>query len=96
MLFQSTSCITGGERRLKAKALASGGDPGAETLDGLAVAEKLSGMRTVDGAVAFVADLKREGATGRSAARLLGVLPNILPLRRAHLLGAVDFLEPSS
>jgi sulfite reductase (NADPH) flavoprotein alpha-component len=47
MLFQLISYITGGERRLAAKALASGGDPDgdAETLDVLAAIEKFSGIR---------------------------------------------------
>ena len=47
MLFQLISYITGGERRQKAKALASGGDPDgdAETLDVLAALEKFSGIR---------------------------------------------------
>jgi sulfite reductase (NADPH) flavoprotein alpha-component len=47
MLFQLISYITGGERRQKAKALASGADPDgdAETLDVLAALEKFSGIR---------------------------------------------------
>jgi sulfite reductase (NADPH) flavoprotein alpha-component len=47
MLFQLISYITGGERRLKAKALASGGDPDgdAATLDVLAALEKFPGIR---------------------------------------------------
>jgi sulfite reductase (NADPH) flavoprotein alpha-component len=47
MLFQLISYITGGERRQKAKALASGGDPDgdAATLDVLAALEKFPGIR---------------------------------------------------
>jgi sulfite reductase (NADPH) flavoprotein alpha-component len=47
MLFQLVSYITGGERRHKAKALASGGDPDgdAATLDVLAAIEKFRGIR---------------------------------------------------
>jgi sulfite reductase (NADPH) flavoprotein alpha-component len=47
MLFQLISYLTGGERRQKAKALASGGDPDgdAATLDVLAALEKFSGIR---------------------------------------------------
>jgi sulfite reductase (NADPH) flavoprotein alpha-component len=47
MLFQLFSYITGGERRLKAKALASGEDPDgdAATLDVLAAIEKFAGVR---------------------------------------------------
>jgi sulfite reductase (NADPH) flavoprotein alpha-component len=47
MLFQLFSYITGGERRQKAKALASGDDPDgdAATLDVLAAIEKFSGIR---------------------------------------------------
>ncbi len=47
MLFQLISYITGGERRQKAKALASGEDPDgdAATLDVLAALEKFSGVR---------------------------------------------------
>ena len=47
MLFQLISYITGGERRQKAKTLASGGDPDgdAATLDVLATLEKFSGIR---------------------------------------------------
>jgi sulfite reductase (NADPH) flavoprotein alpha-component len=47
MLFQLISYITGGERRQKAKTLASGGDPDgdAATLDVLAALEKFSGIR---------------------------------------------------
>jgi sulfite reductase (NADPH) flavoprotein alpha-component len=47
MLFQLFSYITGGERRQKAKALASGEDPDgdAATLDVLAAIEKFSGVR---------------------------------------------------
>jgi sulfite reductase (NADPH) flavoprotein alpha-component len=47
MLFQLFSYITGGERRQKAKALASGEDPDgdAATLDVLAALEKFSGIR---------------------------------------------------
>jgi sulfite reductase (NADPH) flavoprotein alpha-component len=46
-LLQLFSYITGGERRLKAKALAAGEDPDgdASTLDVLAALEKFSGMR---------------------------------------------------
>lgn len=47
MLFQLISYITGGERRLKAKALAVGEDPDgdAKTLDVLAALEKFRGIR---------------------------------------------------
>jgi sulfite reductase (NADPH) flavoprotein alpha-component len=47
MLFQLVSYITGGERRQKAKALASGEDPDgdAATLDVLAALEKFRGIR---------------------------------------------------
>jgi sulfite reductase (NADPH) flavoprotein alpha-component len=47
MLFQLISYMTGGERRQKAKALASGGDPDgdAEGLDVLAAIEKFPGIR---------------------------------------------------
>src|SRR5436853_295694 len=47
MLFQLFSYIAGGERRKKAKALASGEDPDgdAATLDVLAALEKFSGVR---------------------------------------------------
>ena len=47
MLFQLISYITGGERRQKAKALASGEDPDgdAATLDVLAAIEKFKGIR---------------------------------------------------
>jgi sulfite reductase (NADPH) flavoprotein alpha-component len=47
MLFQLISYITGGERRQKAKTLASGGDPDGDTtnLDVLATLEKFSGIR---------------------------------------------------
>jgi sulfite reductase (NADPH) flavoprotein alpha-component len=47
MLFQLISYITGGERRQKAKTLASGADPDgdAATLDVLATLEKFSGIR---------------------------------------------------
>jgi sulfite reductase (NADPH) flavoprotein alpha-component len=47
MLFQLISYITGGERRRKAKALASGEDPDgdAATLDVLAAIEKFPGVR---------------------------------------------------
>jgi len=47
MLFQLFSYLTGGERRLKAKALAGGEDPDgdAKTLDVLAAIEKFSGVR---------------------------------------------------
>ncbi len=47
MLFQLISYITGGERRQKAKALASGGDPDgdAATLDVLAALEKFPGIK---------------------------------------------------
>jgi sulfite reductase (NADPH) flavoprotein alpha-component len=47
MLFQLFSYITGGERRQKAKALATGEDPDgdAESLDVLAAIEKFSGVR---------------------------------------------------
>ncbi len=47
MLFQLISYITGGDRRQKAKALASGEDPDgdAETLDVLAALEKFPGIR---------------------------------------------------
>jgi sulfite reductase (NADPH) flavoprotein alpha-component len=46
-LFQLVSYITGGERRLKAKALASGEDPDgdAATLDVLATLQKFAGIR---------------------------------------------------
>jgi sulfite reductase (NADPH) flavoprotein alpha-component len=46
MLFQLVSCITGGERRQRAKALASGEDPDgdAEALDVLAAIEKFRGI----------------------------------------------------
>jgi len=46
-LFQLLSYITGGERRLKAKALASGEDPDgdAATLDVLATLQKFAGIR---------------------------------------------------
>ena len=47
MLFQLMSYLTGGERRQKAKVLATGGDPDgdAATLDVLAAIEKFSGVR---------------------------------------------------
>jgi sulfite reductase (NADPH) flavoprotein alpha-component len=47
MLFELFSYITGGERRQKAKALATGGDPDgdAATLDVLAAVQKFSGVR---------------------------------------------------
>jgi sulfite reductase (NADPH) flavoprotein alpha-component len=47
MLFQLISYIAGGERRQKAKSLASGGDPDgdAETLDVLAALQKFPGLR---------------------------------------------------
>jgi sulfite reductase (NADPH) flavoprotein alpha-component len=47
MLFQLFSYITGGDRRIKAKALAAGEDPDgdAETLDVLAALEKFKGVR---------------------------------------------------
>lgn len=47
MLFQLVSFITGGETRLKAKALAAGGDPfgDAATLDVLAALEHFPGIR---------------------------------------------------
>jgi sulfite reductase (NADPH) flavoprotein alpha-component len=47
MLFQLISYVTGGDRRQKAKALASGADPDgdAATLDVLAALEKFSGIR---------------------------------------------------
>ncbi|HLA20285.1 MAG TPA: sulfite reductase subunit alpha, partial [Pseudolabrys sp.] len=47
MLFQLFSYITGGERRIKARALANGDDPDgdAETLDVLAAIEKFPGIR---------------------------------------------------
>ena len=47
MLFQLISYITGGERRQKAKALASGGDPDSDaaSLDVLAAIEKFAGIR---------------------------------------------------
>jgi len=47
MLFQLFSYITGGERRVKARALANGDDPDgdAETLDVLAAIEKFPGIR---------------------------------------------------
>jgi sulfite reductase (NADPH) flavoprotein alpha-component len=47
MLFQLYSCIVGGERRKKAKALAVGDDPDgdAATLDVLAAVEKFAGAR---------------------------------------------------
>jgi sulfite reductase (NADPH) flavoprotein alpha-component len=47
MLFQLISYITGGERRQKAKVLASGGDPDgdAKDLDVLAALEKFPGIR---------------------------------------------------
>jgi sulfite reductase (NADPH) flavoprotein alpha-component len=47
MLFQLISYVTGGERRQKAKALASGSDPDgdAETLDVVAALEKFPGIR---------------------------------------------------
>ena len=47
MLFQLISYITGGDRRQKAKALGSGGDPDgdAKTLDVLAALEKFPGIR---------------------------------------------------
>jgi sulfite reductase (NADPH) flavoprotein alpha-component len=47
MLFQLFSYLTGGDRRLKAKALATGEDPDgdAATLDVLAAVEKFAGVR---------------------------------------------------
>jgi sulfite reductase (NADPH) flavoprotein alpha-component len=47
MLFQLFSYVTGGERRLKAKALSAGDDPDgdAKTLDVLAAIEKFPGIR---------------------------------------------------
>src|SRR5262249_40644700 len=47
MLFQLFSCITGGERRQKAKALAAGEDPegDAAMLDVLAAVKKFPGVR---------------------------------------------------
>jgi sulfite reductase (NADPH) flavoprotein alpha-component len=47
MLFQLFSYITGGERRIRARALANGDDPDgdAETLDVLAAIEKFPGIR---------------------------------------------------
>jgi sulfite reductase (NADPH) flavoprotein alpha-component len=47
MLFQLFSYLTGGDRRLKAKALAGGGDPDrdAASLDVLAAIEKFPGVR---------------------------------------------------
>jgi sulfite reductase (NADPH) flavoprotein alpha-component len=47
MLFQLYSYLTGGDRRLKAKALAAGEDPDgdAATLDVLAAVEKFAGVR---------------------------------------------------
>jgi len=47
MLFQLISYITGGDRRMKAKALAAGDDPDgdADTLDVLAAIEKFPGIR---------------------------------------------------
>jgi sulfite reductase (NADPH) flavoprotein alpha-component len=47
MLFQLISCITGGERRQKAKALAEGRNPDgdAATLDVLAALQKFAGIR---------------------------------------------------
>src|SRR5262249_49472371 len=47
MLFQLFSYLTGGDRRLKAKALAAGEDPDgdAATLDVLAAVEKFPGVR---------------------------------------------------
>ncbi len=53
MLFQLISYITGGERRQKAKALGSGGDPDgdAATLDVLAALEKFPGIRPDPGSV---------------------------------------------
>jgi sulfite reductase (NADPH) flavoprotein alpha-component len=47
MLFQLISYVTGGERKLKAKALATGQDPDgdAATLDVLAALQKFSGIR---------------------------------------------------
>jgi sulfite reductase (NADPH) flavoprotein alpha-component len=47
MLFQLFSYITGGDRRIKAKALAAGEDPDgdADTLDVLAALEKFKGVR---------------------------------------------------
>ena len=47
MLFQLFSYITGGERRIKARALANGDDPDgdADTLDVLAAIEKFPGIR---------------------------------------------------
>jgi sulfite reductase (NADPH) flavoprotein alpha-component len=47
MLFQLFSYVTGGERRLKAKALSAGEDPDgdAKTLDVLAAIEKFPGVR---------------------------------------------------
>jgi sulfite reductase (NADPH) flavoprotein alpha-component len=44
-LFTLFSYLTGGERRQKARALASGEDPDAESLDVLAAMEKFSGVR---------------------------------------------------
>jgi sulfite reductase (NADPH) flavoprotein alpha-component len=45
MLFTLLSYLTGGERRQKAKALASGEDPEAKTLDVLAAMELFAGVR---------------------------------------------------
>lgn len=47
VLFQMISCITGGERRQKAKALAEGRDPDSDaaTLDVLATLQKFAGIR---------------------------------------------------
>jgi sulfite reductase alpha subunit-like flavoprotein len=47
MLFQLFSYLTGGDRRQKAKALASGGDPDGDsaTIDVLAALQKFSGVR---------------------------------------------------